>query len=103
MRKFVSPSADVNYPVAKSTAQAYHNLCPANLDLLDPSLTPLGEEQCHNLSREFPYHASVEALVTSPLRRAIYTTLLAFQPGISRGLPVIALPEAQELGTCPWT
>ena len=58
----------------------------------------MGEEQCLNLSREFPYHASVEALVSSPLRRAIYTTLIAFQPVIGRRLPVIALPEAQELG-----
>ncbi|KAL6714531.1 hypothetical protein ACLMJK_007956 [Lecanora helva] len=67
----------------------------------DPSLTPFGEEQCQNLCQRFPYHASVELLVASPLRRTIYTTLLGFKPEIERGMTVIALPEVQETADVP--
>ncbi len=67
----------------------------------DPVLTPFGEEQCRNLAREFPYHKSIDLLVTSPLRRTIYTTLLGFRPEIERGMTVIALPEVQETADVP--
>ena len=67
----------------------------------DPSLTPLGEAQCYQLSQDFPYHSSVDLLVASPLRRTLYTTLLGFQSELNRGLRVIALAEAQELADLP--
>lgn len=67
----------------------------------DPNLTPLGEEQCRNLAAAFPYHDSIELLVASPLRRTIYTTLLAFDQEVQRGMKVIALPEAQETSDLP--
>jgi len=67
----------------------------------DPSLTPFGEEQCRQLVEKFPYHDSVDLLVTSPLRRTIYTTLLGFKPEIERGMTVIALPEVQETADVP--
>lgn len=67
----------------------------------DPSLTPFGEGQCQKLAQDFPYHKSVELLVSSPLRRTIYTTLLGFKPEIERGLTVIALPEVQETADVP--
>lgn len=67
----------------------------------DPSLTPFGEEQCRELAQRFPYHKEMELLVTSPIRRTIYTTLLAFESDIKRGISVIALPEAQEVSDLP--
>ena len=62
----------------------------------DPDLTARGQDQCHRLASEFPYHASTSLLVSSPLRRTIRTALIGFAPEIERGLRIIALPEAQE-------
>jgi broad specificity phosphatase PhoE len=67
----------------------------------DPLLTQKGESQCRALSARFPYHSTVEALVSSPLRRALYTALLSFEPEIARGLRIIALPEVQETADLP--
>ena len=67
----------------------------------DPSLTPFGESQCRTLSSRFPYHSTVTLLVTSPIRRTIYTTLLAFEPELARGVKCIALPEVQETSDLP--
>ena len=74
---------------------------PVNDQLHDPLLTPLGETQCHELSRTFPYHDSIDLLVSSPIKRTLFTTLLAFKPEIERGLKVIALPELQEIADVP--
>ncbi|KAL2044869.1 hypothetical protein N7G274_002644 [Stereocaulon virgatum] len=82
-------------------AQGYHNLSVANHSMPDPSLTPYGEEQCRQLAKTFPYHDSVDLLVSSPLRRTIYTTLYGFTPEIERGVPIIALPEVQETADVP--
>ena len=82
-------------------AQGYHNLSVANHSMPDPSLTPYGEEQCRQLAKTFPYHDSVGLLVSSPLRRTIYTTLYSFTPEIERGVPIIALPEFQETADVP--
>lgn len=61
-------------------------------------MTPFGEEQCRGLAKDFPYHATLDLVVCSPLRRTIQTALNAFGSDISRGaVPnVIALPELQE-------
>lgn len=67
----------------------------------DPSLTPFGEEQCHNLAQDFPYQSSIGAIVASPLRRTIYTALYGFKPLIEKGMPVIALPEVCETADVP--
>lgn len=69
--------------------------------MLDPSVTPLGEEQCQQLAEEFPYHDAVDLLVASPLRRTIYTTLHSFESEVKRGLQVIALPWLQETSDLP--
>ncbi|MCJ1463831.1 hypothetical protein MMC07_002440 [Pseudocyphellaria aurata] len=69
--------------------------------MLDPILTPKGEDECQQLRQIFPYHQSVDLLVVSPLRRTIYTALLGFRPEIERGVPVIALPEMQETSDLP--
>ncbi len=79
----------------------YHNLSVANHSMLDPSLTPFGEQQCRELVEKFPFHDSIDLLVASPLRRTIYTTLLGFKPEIERGMTVIALPEIQETADVP--
>jgi broad specificity phosphatase PhoE len=83
-------------------AQGYHNLSVANHNLHDPLLTNFGEDQCRNLSRKFPNMRSVDLVVASPLKRTIYTALLAFEPVIKeKGLKVIALPELQETSDLP--
>ncbi|KAL9005682.1 MAG: hypothetical protein Q9188_001541 [Gyalolechia gomerana] len=82
-------------------AQAVHNLTRANHSMLDPPLTPLGEQQCRDLCTKFPYHSSIKLVITSPLRRTIQTSLLAFEPGISRGIECIAFPEVQETSDLP--
>ena len=79
----------------------YHNLSMANHVIPDPLLTPVGEEQCRDLARNFPYHKSVNLLVTSPLRRTIWTTFLSFKLEINQGMNVIALPEVQETADVP--
>lgn len=67
--------------------------------MLDPLLTPHGEEQCRQLSRSFPYNESISLIVVSPLRRTIHTALLSLHSPINdRKVPVIALPELQEIG-----
>lgn len=70
--------------------------------MLDPLLTPHGEEQCRQLSRSFPYNDSISLIAVSPLRRTIHTALLSFHSPINdRKVPVIALPELQEIGDLP--
>ncbi|TVY77087.1 putative phosphatase [Fusarium oxysporum f. sp. cubense] len=77
--------------------QAVHNLGEANLVLPDTDLTPLGEEQARGLLSKFPELANVDLIVSSPLRRTLQTTLLAFPTHLERGLQIVALPEVQEV------
>ncbi|KAI9787844.1 MAG: hypothetical protein M1816_007411 [Peltula sp. TS41687] len=67
----------------------------------DPVLTKKGERQSQELAKAFPYHDAVDMLVSSPLRRALQTTLMGFQPDVQRGLKVVALPDAQETSDLP--
>lgn len=84
-------------------AQGYHNLTTANHSIPDPSLTPLGEQQCANLAASFPtsHRDRITHLVASPLRRTLYTCLLSFPSPVSKGLKVIGLPELQETSDLP--
>ncbi|KAI4142245.1 MAG: hypothetical protein L6R39_005022 [Caloplaca ligustica] len=82
-------------------AQAVHNLTTANQHMHDPPLTSFGEQQCRELSARFPHHSSIDLLVSSPLRRTMQTTLIAFKPELSRGVKYIALPEVQETSDLP--
>ncbi|KAI4187501.1 MAG: hypothetical protein L6R41_002783 [Letrouitia leprolyta] len=82
-------------------AQAVHNLTVANHSMPDPPLTPLGEQQCRDLCAKFPYHSSVKLVVTSPLRRTIQTSLIAFESELSRSTECVALPEVQETSDLP--
>ncbi|PQE17712.1 Histidine phosphatase superfamily clade-1 protein [Rutstroemia sp. NJR-2017a BVV2] len=82
-------------------AQGFHNLTTANHSLPDPLLTPHGLEQCRALSQTFPSPTSITHLVSSPLRRTLYTTLYSFPSVVSRGVKVVALPEIQETSDLP--
>lgn len=78
-------------------AQGVHNLSHANHHLPDPELTPLGEEQAGALGARFPALENIQLILSSPLRRAIQTALLAFPSKMGDGgLQVIAWPEVQE-------
>jgi broad specificity phosphatase PhoE len=83
-------------------AQGFHNLCQANQTIHDPLLTPRGKEQCTELQTNFPYHSGVDLIVSSPIRRTLYTSLLSFEHDIkTKGLTIIALPEVQETSDLP--
>ncbi|KAK4540742.1 hypothetical protein LTR36_008957 [Oleoguttula mirabilis] len=83
-------------------AQGYHNLSTANHAIHDPLLTPYGEEQCRDLAKQFPYHAAVDCVVASPMKRTMFTALRGFGQDIdSKGLRVIALPQLQETSDLP--
>lgn len=72
------------------------NVDPSFRDVIDPSLTKEGELQAQHLARTFPYHNRVEAVLSSPLQRALQTALLAFQSQLSPSAKLIAQPLAQE-------
>ncbi|PWW78002.1 phosphoglycerate mutase-like protein [Tuber magnatum] len=74
--------------------QAYHNV-GSKCHLHDPYLTPLGEAQCHNLSKRFPSEPPVDLLVSSPLKRTIQTTLFGFKEQIESGVKMEFLAELQ--------
>jgi len=82
-------------------AQGFHNLSTANHNIPDPLLTDLGKQQCKDLAASFPYHSKITHLVSSPLRRTIYTTLLSFPDEVAQGKKIIALPELQETSDLP--
>jgi broad specificity phosphatase PhoE len=72
--------------------------------MADPELTPLGEVQCARLCSllsEKQKHEKIGLIVSSPLRRAIQTALVAFKPLIDRGYKVLALPGIQEVSDLP--
>jgi broad specificity phosphatase PhoE len=55
------------------------------------------------LQDSFAYHDIIDLVLSSPLRRAIQTTVLSFGPTLSRkGVPYLVIPEAQEVSgfTC---
>jgi broad specificity phosphatase PhoE len=81
--------------------QGFHNLGAGNYSLRDPSLTPLGEEQCETLrNTSFPDQSNISLIAASPLCRALHTAFLTFRPALtssSKCIPqIIALPDAQE-------
>ena len=62
-------------------------------------MTPLGKRQCLALPFKIPdLQQRVDLIITSPLRRALHSTLLGWKPAIERlGIGnVLVLPDAQE-------
>jgi len=83
-------------------AQGLHNLCAANTKIHDPDLTPLGEQQCAELQKRFPHHQGIDLIVSSPIRRTLYTALHSFKDDIrTKSLTIVALPELQETSDLP--
>jgi broad specificity phosphatase PhoE len=58
-------------------AESEHNVSK-DFSELDPSLTTLGFRQAHQLSQTLPNPRSIAIVLSSPLRRAIQTTLAGF-------------------------
>ncbi|RAL02487.1 histidine phosphatase family protein [Aspergillus ibericus CBS 121593] len=83
-------------------AQGYHNLGSEYWNIPDPLLTEHGKQQCLELRQRFAGKLSVELVVTSPLRRAIYTGLEAFYSDLDESrAKILALPDLQELSSFP--
>ncbi|KAK7186450.1 hypothetical protein DPSP01_002118 [Paraphaeosphaeria sporulosa] len=79
--------------------QGFHNLTH-NYDLRDPLLTPLGHEQCAQLSATYPNHDTVDLIIASPIRRTIQTAAFSFGPALARAdVPFLLDPKLQELGS----
>jgi len=90
----------------KSTSSATHRLPqPLRGQPLHarPNLTPLGEQQCRDLSQSFPALSSIDLIVASPIKRTLYTALLTFRPLLEqhKNLKNIALPWLQEISDLP--
>jgi broad specificity phosphatase PhoE len=94
-------------------AEAVHNLSK-DFSKFDPPLTPLGFSQAANLIKTFPDASNVGLILTSPLKRAIQTTLSAFPhvldkryfdpesaSGIERGAELVIDAELQERSSLP--
>jgi broad specificity phosphatase PhoE len=81
--------------------QGFHNLGAGFYSLRDPSLTPLGEEQCEILQKTyFQDQSNISLVSASPLCRALHTAFLTFSPALtsdSKCPPqILALPDVQE-------
>ncbi|KAK9320570.1 histidine phosphatase superfamily [Lipomyces orientalis] len=94
-------------------SEAVHNT-DHDFNRLDPELTLLGQQQAQELANIFPASDEVGLIVTSPLRRTIQTTLLAFADvldqryfdegsgkGISGGAELVLDPGLQERSALP--
>lgn len=81
-------------------AESLHNTTK-NFSLRDPPLTPLGVTQSSSLLPTFSSLATTTALIlTSPLTRAIETTLAAFGP-VLPDVKVVLDPDLQERSALP--
>jgi hypothetical protein len=58
-------------------AESVHNI-DKDFSRLDPALTLAGRQQAQILGGTFPFQDTIGLIITSPLRRTIQTTLLAF-------------------------
>jgi broad specificity phosphatase PhoE len=89
-------------------AESVHNVTK-DFSLPDPELTPLGHQQSQSLGEKFPFHESIALIISSPLRRAIQTTLDGFShvldaryfesgsgKGVSQGIELVLDPDLQE-------
>ncbi|KAF2432773.1 phosphoglycerate mutase-like protein [Tothia fuscella] len=95
-------------------AESVHNVTK-DFTKLDPSLTDLGFEQAGQLVQNFPESSSIGVIITSPLKRAVQTTLAGFPHvleksnfalgsnpgGIENGAKLIVDPDLQERSDLP--
>jgi len=94
-------------------AESVHNVTK-DFSQLDPGLTPLGVEQASSISHKLPPAADIATIISSPLRRAIQTTLTGFSSvldkryfdkssgeGIDGGATLLLDPDLQERSDLP--
>ncbi|KAI0545980.1 histidine phosphatase superfamily [Xylaria curta] len=81
---------------------------PNGSPLRDPSLSNVGINQSRLIRNTFPYMNQVRAIVSSPLRRAIQTAQIAFEPILAPGLQIttsqvlLGLHGTPEFLGSPW-
>ncbi|KAF2971788.1 hypothetical protein GQX73_g1786 [Xylaria multiplex] len=81
-------------------AEATHNVT-GDVYERDPNLTMKGETQAFRLGRSYAYMGHISHVVSSPMRRAVRTAIVAFEDVLLAGKRVILLPELQETGARP--
>ncbi|KAI0192578.1 phosphoglycerate mutase [Xylaria flabelliformis] len=81
-------------------AESTHNTT-LNTYLRDPDLTTEGKSQAFRFGRSYGFMGRISHVVSSPMRRAIRTSLIAFEDVLLEGKKVILLPELQETGVRP--
>jgi broad specificity phosphatase PhoE len=81
-------------------AESTHNTT-GNVYVRDPNLTIEGELQAFRLGRSYAFMRCISHIVSSPMRRAIRTALIAFEDKLLDGKKIILLPELQETGVQP--
>eukprot|EP00457_Paulinella_chromatophora_P005553 gb/GEZN01005570.1/.p1 GENE.gb/GEZN01005570.1/~~gb/GEZN01005570.1/.p1 ORF type:complete len:492 (-),score=57.27 gb/GEZN01005570.1/:242-1717(-) len=72
-------------------------------ELLDAPLTALGRRQAQMLQGQTRLFSNLDLVVTSPLARAVQTALLAFQPQLEQGVPIVghqSITEQSGLKAC---
>ena len=95
-------------------AESVHNVTK-DFSTLDPPLTELGIEQAGQLVQKFTRFSSIGVIITSPLKRAVQTTLAGFPHvldkrnflpgsntgGVDGGAKLIVDPDLQERSELP--
>jgi broad specificity phosphatase PhoE len=94
-------------------AESEHNISK-DFSQLDPPLTPLGYAQAAHLVSTFPHPERIAVVITSPLRRAIQTSLAGFchildrryfdqasGRGVEQGIALTLEPSLQERSAMP--
>ncbi|KAK0668800.1 histidine phosphatase superfamily [Cercophora samala] len=81
-------------------AESVHNVTK-DFHIRDPGLTTVGHEQAASLGASFPDLSSVAVVISSPLTRAIETTLDAFGSVLPGGNNLILDPYLQERSDLP--
>ncbi|KAI0534301.1 histidine phosphatase superfamily [Xylaria digitata] len=81
-------------------AESTHN-ATGNVYERDPNLTIRGESQAFRLGRSYAYMGHISHVVSSPMRRAVRTAIVAFEDVLLAGKRVILLPNLQETGARP--
>ena len=94
-------------------AESVHNVTK-DFSQLDPPLTALGVEQASSISKKLLYAGNIATIISSPLRRALQTTLAGFSTvldkqyfdkssgqGIDKGVTLSLNPDLQERSDLP--
>lgn len=94
-------------------AESVHNVTK-DFSQLDPPLTNLGVEQASSISQKLPSAGNIAIIISSPLRRALQTTLAGFSTvldkqyfdkssgqGIDKGVTLSLNPDLQERSDLP--